>query len=230
MWVKQILDDERLEKLERQVNDLLLRRLPKNLLKQRLVCAVDFTDILYHGKHQDDDDRVRRGRAKSGTTHFHSFGTLTVLKHHKRYTIAITLFRKSDKAHDGLTRLLKRTEEVGLHIKRLYLDRGFDTNACVALLQSQSFPSLPSVSGAKPVARKRCVPVAPATRPPFSARAGPMTMRASLFGSWSSTARVATGGIASGILPISSLGIGACPLIRSMRNIVPALVSKPLIV
>ena len=144
--LKQILDDEGLEKLEEQVNQLLLQRLPQDLLKQSLVCAVDYTDIPYHGQHQADDDRVRRGRAKGGTTHFHSFGTLAVIKHNKRYTIAITLFRKSDKAHDGLARLLTRAGEVGLHIKRLYLDRGFDTNGCVALLQPQPFPSLIALS------------------------------------------------------------------------------------
>jgi len=144
--LRQILDDDELAKLEARVNALLQQRLHKNLLKHRLVCAVDYTDIPYHGKHQDDDDRVRRGRAKSGTTHFHSFGTLTVLKHHKRYTIAITLFRKSDKAHHGLGRLLSRVADIGLQIKRLYLDRGFDTNGCVALLKMQSFPSLIALS------------------------------------------------------------------------------------
>lgn len=144
--MKQVLADDGLEELEDQVNELLRQRLPKHLLKQSLVCAVDYTDIPYHGKHQDEDDRVRRGRAKSGTTHFHSFGTLAVIKHHKRYTIALTLFRKSDKAHDGLARLLQRAEALDLGIKRLYLDRGFDTNGCIALLKRQAFPSLIALS------------------------------------------------------------------------------------
>ena len=144
--LKSMLSDEGLVELEQRVNELLIARLPPKLLKKRVVCAVDYTDIPYHGQHETDDDRVRRGRAKSGTTHFHSFGTLTVLHRHKRYTIALTLFRKSDKAHHGLKRLLERGKHLGLRIKRLYLDRGFDSNGVVALLKKQSFPSLIALS------------------------------------------------------------------------------------
>ncbi len=144
--IKSILSDEGLLALEQQVNELLVARLPPKLLKKRLVCAVDYTDIPYHGQHEADDERVRRGRAKSGTTHFHSFGTLTLLHRHKRYTVALTLFRKSDKAHHGLNRLLERGKQLGLRIKRLYLDRGFDSNGVVALLKRQSFPSIIALS------------------------------------------------------------------------------------
>ena len=144
--IKSILSDEGLVELEQRVNELLVARLPAKLLKKRLACAADYTDIPYHGQHEVDDDRVRRGRAKSGTTHFHSFGTLTVLHRHKRYTVALTLFRKSDKAHDGLNRLLERGKRLGLRIKRLYLDRGFDSNGVVALLKKQSFPSIIALS------------------------------------------------------------------------------------
>lgn len=144
--LKQILSDEGLVELEQRVNQLLVARLPPKLLKKCVVCAVDYTDIPYHGQHEVNDDRVRRGRAKSGTTHFHSFGTLTVLHRHKRYTVALTLFRKSDKAHQGLERLLERGKVLGLRIKRLYLDRGFDSNGVVALLNGQAFPSIIALS------------------------------------------------------------------------------------
>jgi len=157
--LKQILSDEGLVELERQVNELLVARLPPKLLKKRLTSAADYTDIPYHGQHEVDDDRVRRGRARSGTTHFHSFGTLTVLHRHKRYTVALTLFRKSDKAHHGLKRLLERGKRLGLRIKRLYLDRGFDSNAVVALLKGQAFPSIIALSirGKKGGTRALCV-------------------------------------------------------------------------
>ena len=140
--LRSILSDEGLPLLEAKVNQLLLARLPKNILKKAAKCAADFTDIPYHGKHEDDDDCVRRNKAKSGTTHFYSFGTLVILHKNKRYTVAITLFRKSDKAHDGLKRLLRRRKALKFRIKRLLLDRGFDTNGVVAFLKTQPFPSI----------------------------------------------------------------------------------------
>jgi putative transposase len=144
--LKALLSEAGLLALEQRVNDLLVARLPAPLLKKALVCAVDYTDIPYHGQHDEADEGVRRGRAKAGTTHFHSFGTLTVLHRHKRYTVALTLFRKSDKAHHGLQRLLHRGQQLGVRIKRLYLDRGFDTNGVVALLKRQAFPSIIALS------------------------------------------------------------------------------------
>jgi hypothetical protein len=137
-----LFSDEGLAQLEQQVNQLLVARLPKKLLNKPRIAAIDITDIPYHGHHDDEDERVRRGRAKSGTTHFHSFGTLAILHRHKRYTLAVTLMRKSDKALDVLKRLLRRGQMVGLRPKRLYLDRGFDNNAVVAYLKRQGFPCI----------------------------------------------------------------------------------------
>lgn len=74
--VKRLLpDEESLGELEETVNALLVARLPKKLLDRPLRCAIDITEIPYHGRHEDDDQGVRRGRAKSGTTHFHCFAT-----------------------------------------------------------------------------------------------------------------------------------------------------------
>ena len=74
-----LADDDNLAGIERLVNQMLVARLPKSLWKRARPCAADMTDIAYHGKHEDDDDRVRRGRAKSGTTHFHSYATLCII-------------------------------------------------------------------------------------------------------------------------------------------------------
>lgn len=137
-----LMDDEKLMQIEATVNQMLVARLPKSLLKRARPCAADMTDIAYHGQHEDDDDLVRRGRAKQGTTHFHSYATLYIIRKNKRYTMAITLFRRSDLVLDALKRLLKRGEQVGLRVKRLLLDRGFDNNDVVAYLSDKSFPSI----------------------------------------------------------------------------------------
>jgi len=137
-----LMDDEQLAKLEATVNAMLVARLPKNLLKRARPCAVDFTDVPYHGQHDADDDHIRRGRAKSGTTHFHSFTTLCVVKANRRYTLALSLHRRSDKALDALKRVLDTARATGLRIRRLLLDREFDNNAVVGYLLEQPFPTI----------------------------------------------------------------------------------------
>jgi putative transposase len=138
----QLMDDNRLTELENTVNALLVARLPKGVLKRARPCAVDFTDIPYHGRHEANDEHVRRGRAKSGTTHFHSFTTLCVVKANRRYTLAISLHRRSDKALDALQRVLATAHAAGLRIRRLLLDREFDNNAVVGYLLEQPFPTI----------------------------------------------------------------------------------------
>jgi putative transposase len=112
------------------------------LFKRALRGAIDITEIPYHGQHEDDDEGVRRGRAKQGTTHFHCYATLYIVKNNKRYTLAVTLMRRSDKTLDVLRRLLERGNALGLRLKRLYLDRGFDNNGVIAYLKQQSFPTI----------------------------------------------------------------------------------------
>ncbi len=128
--------------LEDMINGLLVARLPRKLFKQALRGAIDITEIPYHGQHEDDDESVRRGRAKHGTTHFHCYATLCIVKNNKRYTLAVTLMRRSDKALDVLQRLLGRGKALGLRLKRLYLDRGFDNNGVTAFLKQQPFPTI----------------------------------------------------------------------------------------
>ncbi len=139
--VRSVLDEALPEKriqLEAKLNEVLVSRLPKKLLQKRLSCAIDITQVNYYG--QDQDEEVRRGKPKDGTNRFHCYASLCVLKRHKRYTLALTLMLKDEPVI--AERLLKRSEEIGLGIKRLLLDRGFDNNAVVHYLQEQSFASI----------------------------------------------------------------------------------------
>ena len=119
--VRQMLSEEsQLAVLETTVNQMLVSRLPKHLFGSKLPGAVDITEIPYHGVHAADDDHVRRSKAKAGTSHFYSFGTLYVVKKHKRYTLALTLYRRSDTPVTLLKRLMTTGEALGLRLKRLY--------------------------------------------------------------------------------------------------------------
>ena len=141
--VKEMLSKaEDLAALEACLNSLLQQRLPQKLLRPHLPGAADITAIPYHGQHDEADETVRRSRAKSGSTHFHCFATLYVVKKNKRYTLAITLMRRDDKAQEVLERLLAQGKRLGLRLKRLYLDRGFDNNGIVAYLKRQPFPTI----------------------------------------------------------------------------------------
>jgi putative transposase len=141
--VKEMLQDMgQLADVEKRLNELLTAKLPRKLLKSKLPVAIDLTELPYQGQQAEDDPFVRRGRAKSGTTHFYVFATMYVVKKNRRYTLAIMLMRKAEKAQDVVERLLSRGTQLGLRIKRLYLDRGFDNNGLIAYLKQQSFPTI----------------------------------------------------------------------------------------
>jgi putative transposase len=135
-------DQTGLVQLEKRVNELLVARLPQGLLNRSRPVAIDLTEIPYHGQHEPADEYIRRSRAKHGTTHFHCYGTLYVLKGNKRYTLALTLVRRSDKMVDVLRRLVEQGQQQGLKPRRLYLDRGFDNNGVVAYLKQQPFAAI----------------------------------------------------------------------------------------
>jgi hypothetical protein len=63
-----------MDALEAQLNQTLNAQLPKEVLrrvkKRRVETAADLVEIAYHGQAAQDDDEVRRGAAKSGTTTF----------------------------------------------------------------------------------------------------------------------------------------------------------------
>jgi hypothetical protein len=137
-----LADESGIVEVEQRVNAMLVERLPKRLLNAKLAAAIDLTEIPYHGQHEEADEWVRRSKAKHGTSHFHMYATLYVVKHNKRYTLALVLVRRSDKMVDVLKRLLIRGQALGLRLKRLYLDRGFDNNGVIDYLQQQPFPTI----------------------------------------------------------------------------------------
>ena len=127
--------------LEGTFNQMLVERLPRSFLKSCLPAAIDLTEIAYHGEYEEDE-WVRRGKPKHGTSHFHVYATLYVVKKNKRYTLALTQVHRDERMVAVLTRLLERGEQLGLRLKRLYIDRGFDNNGVVAYLKQQSFPTI----------------------------------------------------------------------------------------
>jgi hypothetical protein len=67
---------------------------------------------------------------------------LCVVKANRRYTLALSFHRRSDTALDALTPALNTARVVGMRIRRLMLDREFDSNAVVGFLLEQLSPTI----------------------------------------------------------------------------------------
>lgn len=83
------------------------------------------TSIPYHGQAAQDSNEIRRGIAKSGTTHFHCYATAYVIKGNKRITLALTYVQADDTLVEILERILTRLKNLDVRLKRLYLDKQF---------------------------------------------------------------------------------------------------------
>ena len=117
--------------LETACNEALVAHLPPAIHQGRHKVAIDLTFIPYHGQAAQDPNEIRRGQAKSGTTHFHCYATAYVIKKNKRVTLALTYVQADDTLVEVLERLLSRLQTLEIGIKRLYLDKQFYTVAVI---------------------------------------------------------------------------------------------------
>jgi putative transposase len=114
------------ETLEQEINQALLNRQLRRLLKRRLEIACDLKYVPYWGESDPKEkDFVWKGRALRGTTRFFVYATLYVIKNGQRFTLAVHACRKSEGLVGALRGLLQRFLEVGGQLRCLYLDRGF---------------------------------------------------------------------------------------------------------
>lgn len=113
--------------LQRQLNTALRAQLPRSLLKGRrsYALAIDVTLIPYHGQPQQEEDEVVRGEAKSGTTHFHGYATVSIVHNKRRYVVALTWVRLHESMAQIVGRLLDRVKRLKIRVRRVYLDKGF---------------------------------------------------------------------------------------------------------
>lgn len=126
-----------LRTLERTFNQILVENLAPGIGNRKQQVAMDLILLPYHGKPAEDQREIRRGKAKQGTTHFHCYATAYVIRKNKRYTLALTYVWGDEKVLEVLKRLLARLKELGIGIKRLFLDRGFYNVRVIRYLQTQ---------------------------------------------------------------------------------------------
>lgn len=128
--------------LEEAFNRLLSSQLPSGILGRQQEVAIDATEIPYHGQAQAHAAEIRRGKAKSGTTHFHTYASAYIRRHGKRVTVAVVPWHAGQAVLDILQRLLAQLQRMKIGIKRLLLDRQFCSVAVCHFLQAQPFQTI----------------------------------------------------------------------------------------
>ena len=113
--------------LQRELNTALRAQLPRSLLKGKRSYALagDLTLIPYHGQADQDNKEIVRGEAKSGTSHFHGYATISIVHNKRRYVLALTFVEQGERMVSILRRLLNRVKRLKIKVRRVYLDKGF---------------------------------------------------------------------------------------------------------
>ncbi|MGC9523892.1 MAG: transposase, partial [Anaerolineae bacterium] len=141
-----------INELERRLNAGLAADLPKALRKGRHPVAFDVTLVPYHGEPYRSPEEIYRGQPKSGTSHFHAYATAYVIRHGRRFTVAVTRVLYGESMKEVLQRLLRQLSRIGVKLRYLLLDRGFYNVEVVRYLQAARYPFLMPVArrGRKP--------------------------------------------------------------------------------
>lgn len=142
------LDNHRQQvtQLEDQLNAALRAQLPRRLRRRlpsmRFEIAIDLHDVPYHGQPALNAEEVRRGPAKSGTTHFHSYATLAIVHDQRRYELALTFVWADETLAQVVERLIASVKRLKLRIRRAYLDKAFCAREVFARLRAHRLPYL----------------------------------------------------------------------------------------
>lgn len=113
------------ERLNAALKGQLPRRMRRRLQSRRFEIAMDLHDVPYHGQPDLIPEEVRRGPAKSGTTHFHSYATLALVHDESRYELALTFVWADETLAEVVERLIRLGKRLKLRVRRAYLDKAF---------------------------------------------------------------------------------------------------------
>lgn len=127
--------------LEPRLNRSLRATTPRPLGTHHRL-AIDLTLIPYHGTHQADENELYRSQAKSGTSHFHAYGTAYLIRRGQRVTVALTYVRKGEDPAQVVKRLLQMARQAGVRPRLVLLDRGFFSVSVIRYFQAARTPFL----------------------------------------------------------------------------------------
>ena len=123
--------------LQRALNRILRAQTPRSVKKGKrsYYIALDLTLIPYHGRCYADENEIVRSEAKSGTTHFHGYATVSIVHDQQRYVLALRFVEKGESMETIVTWLLNRLKSMGISIRCAYLDKGFCSVPVLKVLQ-----------------------------------------------------------------------------------------------
>ena len=77
--------------LQSMLNNMFRQQLHPSIwkCKRDFNIAIDLTLIPYPGKPYEDKKEIVRGMPKSGTTHFHAYATVSIVRDDRRYVVAL---------------------------------------------------------------------------------------------------------------------------------------------
>jgi hypothetical protein len=112
--------------VQRALNRMFHQQLHPSLLKGKrdYNIAIDLTLIPYHGQPYQDKKEIVRGAPKSGTTHFHGYATVSIVRDDRRYVVALRFIEYGEEMADIVRWLIKRLKSLKFRIRRVFLDKG----------------------------------------------------------------------------------------------------------
>ena len=113
--------------LQCQLNRIFRQQLRPSVgkYKRNFNVAIDLTLIPYHGQPYEDRKEIVRSAPKSGTTHFHGYATVSIVRDNRRYVVALRFIEYGEEMAAIVRWLLKRLKSLHFRIRRVFLDKGF---------------------------------------------------------------------------------------------------------
>jgi len=127
--LREVLAESLPERTEMQsmLNRMFRQQLPPSIwkCKRDFNIAIDLTLIPYHGQPYEDQKEIVRALPKSGTTHFHGYATVSIVRDHRRYVVALHFIEYGEEMAEVVCWLIKRLKSLKFRIRRVFLDKGF---------------------------------------------------------------------------------------------------------
>lgn len=128
--------------LQGRLNRALAADLPRALKRRRQRLAIDLTLIPYHGQPYEKESEIYRSQPRDGTSHFHAYATVYVIRKGQRFTVAFTTVEQGESLAAVVQRLLRQASAEGIRPSLVLLDRGFYSVAVIRYLQAARYPFL----------------------------------------------------------------------------------------
>lgn len=144
-----LADSLELQQAEIQVNEALWHHLDRRYWKRDQSVAVDLVAVPYYGQAASDPNEVRRGKAQKGTTYFHVFATVYVIRKNRRVTLALHYVRKGESLVAVLNTLKGYLDQQHIQVKLWLADRAFCTVAALKWFDQQPEAIVPMMARGK---------------------------------------------------------------------------------